>query len=190
MARRVYFAFDYQDVKNFRANVVRNHNFTGGVEAAGYYDHSIWEEAENTNPLALKRLINAELENSSVTAVLVGSGTWARRWVRYEVMKSIERGNKVIGIHINGITGKDGQTKLFGNNPFNHLGVEVSADGLRGKPTEWKDGKWCYYGDLDPFSILQQQEPNRGKHLQLSHWLSVYDWVGNRGYENFGSWIS
>ena len=190
MARRVYFAFDYQDVKDFRANVVRNHNFIGGIEAAGYYDHSIWEEAENTNPLALKRLINAELENSSVTAVLVGSGTWARRWVRYEIMKSIERGNKVIGIHINSITGKDRQTKLFGNNPFDNLGVEISADGTRVKPTEWKDGKWCYYSDLDSFSILQQPEANRGKHLQISHWLPVYDWVGNRGYENFSSWVS
>jgi len=49
MAKRVYFAFHYQDVIDFRANVVRKHNFTGGVEAAGYYDHSIWEEAKNTN---------------------------------------------------------------------------------------------------------------------------------------------
>jgi len=27
MAKRVYFAFDYQDVIDFRANVVRKHNF-------------------------------------------------------------------------------------------------------------------------------------------------------------------
>jgi hypothetical protein len=167
-----------------------HHNFTGGVEAAGYYDHSIWEEAENTNPLALKRLINAELENSSVTAVLIGSGTWTRRWVRYEIMKSIERGNQVIGIHINGIVGKDRQTKIFGYNPFDNLGLEISADGTRAKPTEWTNGKWSYYGDLNSFSILQQPLPNWGKHLQLSNWLSVYDWAGNQGYENFSSWIS
>jgi hypothetical protein len=190
MAKRVYFAFDYQDVKDFRANVVRNHNFTGGVEAAGYYDHSIWEEAENTNPLALKRLINAELDNSSVTAVLIGSGTWARRWVRYEIMKSIERGNQVLGIHINSISGKDRQTKIAGYNPFDNVGVEINTDGTRARPTEWKDGKWVYYSDLDSFSILQQPEANRGKHLQLSHWLRVYDWVADNGYDNFSSWIS
>ena len=62
MAKRVYFAFHYQDVIDFRANVVRKHNFTGGVEAAGYYDYSIWETAKNTNPRALKRLIDTELE--------------------------------------------------------------------------------------------------------------------------------
>src|SRR6185437_12375729 len=142
MAKRVYFAFDYQDVKDFRANVVRNHNFTGGVEAAGYYDHSIWEEAENTNPLALKRLINAELQNTSVTAVLIGSDTWARRWVRYEIMKSIERGNTVLGIHINCITGRDRQCKVSGPNPLDNLGLEISEDGTRATPTEWKNGKW------------------------------------------------
>src|ERR1035438_3399156 len=103
MTKRVYFAFHYQDVIDFRANVVRKHNLTEGVESAGYYDHSIWEEAKNTNPLALKRLINAELENTSVTVVLIGSDAWARRWVRYELMKSTERGNSALGIHINGI---------------------------------------------------------------------------------------
>jgi MTH538 TIR-like domain (DUF1863) len=190
MAKRVYFAFHYQDVIDFRANVVRKHNFLGGVESAGYYDHSIWEEARNTSPLALKRLINAELENTSVTAILIGTGTWARRWVRYEIMKSIERGNRVIGIHINSIAGKDRLTKPLGINPFDNLGAEISFDGAHLKPTEWKDGKWCFYCDLDPFSIIQQPDANKGLHLRLSHWLPVYDWVAGRGYENFSSWIS
>lgn len=190
MAKRVYFAFHYQDVSDFRANVVRKHNFLGGIESAGYYDYSIWEEARNTSPLALKRLINAELENTSVTAILIGSNTWARRWVRYEIMKSIERANRVIGIHINSIPGKDRLTKPLGVNPFDNLGAEVSADGTRAKPTEWKDGKWCFYSDLDPFSIIRQPDANRGLHLRLSHWLPVYDWVAGRGYDNFSSWIS
>lgn len=189
MAKRVYFAFHYQDVKDFRANVVRKHNFTGGVESAGYYDHSIWEETKNTNPLALKRLINSELENTSVTAILIGSDTWSRRWVRYEIMKSIERGNRVIGIHINSIAGKDGMTKPLDPNPFDNLGLEISADGMRAKPTEWKNGKWCYYSDLDPFAISQKPQANKNQHLRLSHWLRVYDWTANRGFENFSSWI-
>ena len=50
MAKRVYFAFHYQDVIDFRANVVRKHNFTKGVESAGYYDASIWEESEKWGP--------------------------------------------------------------------------------------------------------------------------------------------
>jgi len=56
--------------------------------------------------LALKRLINSELENSTVTAVLIGTQTWPRRWVRYEIMKSIGSGNKIIGVYINAIKGE------------------------------------------------------------------------------------
>ena len=106
MAKRVYFAFHYQDVTDFRANVVRKHNFAGGVESAGYYDHSIWEEAKNTSPLALKRLINRGTAKYFRDCRVIGSHTWARRWVRYEIMKSIERGNFLLGVHINSITGK------------------------------------------------------------------------------------
>ena len=189
MAKRVYFAFHYQDVIDFRANVVRNHNFLG-VESAGYYDHSIWEEAKKTSPLALKRLINAELQNTSVTAVLIGTSTWARRWVRYEIMKSIERGNRVIGVHINSIAGKDKQTKTHGSNPFDNLGLEISADGTRAKPTEWKIKQWGYYDDIGTMTIRQQPAANRGKHLRLSHWLPTYDWIANAGYKNFSSWLS
>jgi hypothetical protein len=189
MAKRVYFAFHYQDVIDFRANVVRKHNFVGGVETAGYYDHSIWEEAKKTSPVALKRLINGELHNTSVTAVLIGSDTWHRRWVRYEIMKSVERGNRVLGIHINNIKGRDQLTKPLGLNPFDNLGLEINADGNSARPTEWADQKWSYFADLDAFAVSQQPPANRGKHLTLANWLPVYDWVANDGYNNFGNWI-
>src|SRR3979490_841746 len=118
MAKRVYFALHYQDVTDFRANVVRKHNALQGVVAAGYYDHSIWEESKKTGDVALKRMINGELEGTSVTAVLIGSHTWARRWVRYEIAKSVERRNRIVGIHINSVTGRDGLTKPLGPNPL------------------------------------------------------------------------
>ena len=188
MAKRVYFAFHYQDVIDFRANVVRKHNFTQGVEKAGYYDASIWEESKKDD-LALKRMINAELENTSVTAVLVGSDTWARRWVRYEIMKSIARENWLIGIHINCIAGKNEATKLLGPNPFDNLGLEISEDGTRARPTEWKGGKWCYFSDLDSFAIPREPASNRKKHLRLSLRYPAYDWVANKGFENFTDWI-
>jgi hypothetical protein len=189
MAKRVYFAFHYQDVIDFRANVVRNHNFVGGIEKAGYFDASMWEQAKNTNKLALKRLINSELQNTSVTAVLVGSQTYARPWVRYELLKSIEKGNYVIGVHINSIPGKDQRTKPLGPNPFDYVGLEISQDGTRGRPTEWDGTKWTYYPELDAFSINQQGSGERGKHLPLSHWYKTYDWINDSGYDNFGSWI-
>lgn len=190
MAKRVYFGFDYEDVSDFRANVVRKHNFTGGVQKAGYFDASIWEESKKQDPATLKRLINAELENTSTTAILVGSGTWARRWVRYEIIKSIERGNKIFGIHINGIKGKDQLTKSLGADPFEYLALSVSQDGKNVTPLEYVDGKWINFKDHGAFSIGQLPAAERGKALKLSHWLPVYDWAKGDGYNNFQTWIS
>ncbi len=189
MARRVYFAFHYQDVIDFRVNVVRQHNKLIGAQTAGYYDHSIWEESRRTSPLALKRLVNRELQGSSVTVVLIGSETWQRPWVRYEIVKSLEQGNHVVGVHINSIKGKDTQTKKVGTNPFQHMGLEVSSAGTRATPTEFDGRKWVYYGDLGPFSIATQPLPNRGRHWPLSKWLKCYDWVADQGFKNFSSWI-
>lgn len=190
MAKRVYFAFHYQDVIDFRANVVRKHNFLHGVQAAGYYDCSIWEDAKKASAIALKRLINTELRNTSVTAVLIGSYTWQRRWVRYEIMKSLERGNHVLGVHINSVRGRDRLTKPSGPNPFDNLGLDISADGLSAKPTEWSNGKWIYYTDLAPFSIAQQPASARALHFPLSRWLRTFDWISDDGYNRFSSWIA
>ena len=74
MAKRVYFAFHYDDVINFRANVVRNHWTTkSDRSAAGFFDASLWEEAKKTGDIGLKRLIN-----SGVTARNIKSETWPK----------------------------------------------------------------------------------------------------------------
>lgn len=189
MARKVYFAFHYQDVADLRANVVRKHNFTKGVEQAGYYDYSIWEESKKTGDLAIKRMINSELDGTSVTAVLIGSETYARRWVRYEIFKSIQRGNGLLGIHINSIKGKDQKTKCDGPDPFAHLGLQIAENGLTGRPTVWDGRRWVYYSDHDAFSISQQPVNKRGNNYQLSHWFRTYDWINDSGYSYFNDWI-
>lgn len=190
MAKRIYFAFHYQDVIDFRANVVRNHNGLIGSQEAGYFDGSIWETARKTSDIALKRMINSELVGTSVTAVLVGSQTHARRWVRYEIMKSLEKGNSLLAIHINSIPGKDKLTKALGPNPFASLGLVIGDDGVTARPTEWKDGKWVYYDDLGSFEVAKQPAERRGKNLPLTTWLPSYDWVAGDGYKNFQNWIS
>lgn len=190
MAKRVYFAFHYQDVIDFRANVVRKHNALQGVEKAGYYDHSIWEESKRTSDLALKRLINTELEGTSTTVVLIGSHTHARRWVRYEIAKSIERGNHLIGIHINSVAGKDGLTKPFGPNPFDNMALAIGDDGASGQFVEWDGKQWVWYKDLQKFEISKQPPEQWGTTQYLSYWFNTYDWVNDDGYTNFATWIS
>lgn len=189
MARRVFFSFHYQDVIDFRANVVRNHNVTKDNNG-GFFDASIWESSKKQGDLTLKRLINGGLDNTSVTVVLIGSQTYARRWVRYEIMKSIERGNTVLGIHINGIRDRFGQVQAQGPSPFDYLGLQISADGGFGTPTVWSGREWVFYQDIGKFSVNQQPQDRRGKNLQLKTWLPAYDWVSDNGFENFGRWVA
>ncbi len=191
MAKRVYFAFHYQDVIDFRANVVRKHNFSEGVKAAGYYDHSIWETAKNTNSLSLKRLINSELEGTSVTAVLIGSLTYDRPWVRYEIIRSLARGNTLLGVHINSVKGKDQFTKNLGPNPFDYLGVTISKDGTRATPIEFRNGTWINYAEHDGWNLAHQlAEGERSNSFQLSKWYPTFDWIHDDGFNKFNTWIA
>jgi hypothetical protein len=176
-------------VIDFRANVVRNHNITKD-DNGGFFDASIWESSKKQGDIALKRLINGGLENTSATVVLIGSQTYARRWVRYEIMKSIERGNAVIGVHINGIRDRHGRTYANGPSPFDHLGLQISDDGQTGTPTVWDGQRWVYYGDLGKFDIQEQPQARRGMNLQLKTWLSTYDWVSEDGFNNFAKWVA
>ena len=189
MARRVYFAFHYNDVVNFRANVVRNHNMTAGIEKAGYYDASIWEESKKKGDVVLKRMINAELEHTSVTVVLIGSQTFSRRWVKYEIMRSIMRGNTLLGVHINGIVDKNQTTISSGPNPFDHLALLFDSTGRIAIPFEWTNQSWVKYTDLDSFAVSERPQSEKDNIFQLSRWLRVYDWISDRGFSNFETWI-
>lgn len=191
MAKRVFFSFHYQDVIDFRANVVRNHWLTKkDRKDAGFFDASIWEEAMKESDLALKRLINKEVQNTSVTAVLIGSQTFNRRWVSYEIIKSFEKGNKIVGVHINAIKGKDKKTKTKGPNPLYYLGYKISSDGKKLEFHDYVDKKWVKYTDVPGYTLNKVASAEyRNKYIRLSTITDVYDWVDDDGYNNFAKWV-
>lgn len=194
MAKRVFFSFHYQDVIDFRANVVRQHWVTKpDREAAGFFDASIWESAKKTSPIAVKRLINSGLDGTSVTCILIGSETYARPWVRYEIMKSFRRGNKLLAVHINSIPGKDKQTKSRGPNPLEYLGVSFSATGETATMYEKVNGQWQKYTEIEDSATYRTGGVGQqywGKGFNLSQWFCTYDWVANNGYNNFVEWVN
>jgi len=193
MAKRVFFSFHYQDVIDFRANVVRNHWMTKpDRDSAGFFDASIWETAKRTGSTAIKRLINSGLDGTSVTCVLVGSETYARPWVRYEILKSFRKGNSIFAVHVNPIRGKDQQTKAKGLNPLSYLGVTFSANGLTATLWEKINGEWKQYSEIDGNATYQTggvPPQYHGKGYNLAQWYPEYDWVANDGYNNFAIWV-
>lgn len=194
MAKRVFFSFHYQDVVDFRANVVRQHWMTKpDREEAGFFDASIWETAKKTGSVAVKRLINGNLENTTVTCVLVGSDTHSRPWVRYEILKSFRRGNAILAVHINSIRGKDQGTKPKGPNPLENVGVTYSESGETATLWERTNGVWKEYAEIDDSASYRTggvPQQYRGKGFNLAGWYPAHDWVTDDGYSNFGSWIA
>jgi MTH538 TIR-like domain (DUF1863) len=192
MANRVFFSFHYQDVIGFRANVVRNHWLTKvDREAAGFFDASIWETAKKDGDIALKRLINGGLENTSNTCVLIGTSTYARPWVRYELLKSFKRGNHLFGVHINSIKGRDGLIKAAGANPLQYIGVTYSVDGKEATLWELIGSNWVKYDKIDGSATYAVNVPEqyRNKGFNLSNWYPTYDWNANDGFNNFATWL-
>lgn len=109
MSRKVFFSFKYkQDVS--RAMVVRNSWVTQGKDAAGFIDAADFEKVKRQGDNAIKNWIDRQLEGTSVTVVLVGEKTCSSRWVKYEVEKSVARGNGILGIDISKIKDLRGAT--------------------------------------------------------------------------------
>jgi len=137
MARRVFFSFHYEnDV--WRASNVRNSHVVEGTAAAGFQDASLWEEARKKGEEALKRLINAGLDNTTVTVVLIGAETASRKWVDYEIQKSVDRGNGLLGIYVDKIKDQHGETSARGAVPKRLLDAKAPVYTWdRDKFAEW-----------------------------------------------------
>jgi len=108
MARKVFFSFKYKDVS--RSMVVRNSWVAQGKESAGFIDAADFEKLKKQGDKAIQNWIDKQLDGTSVTVVLVGEKTCSSRWVKYEIDKSIERGNGLLGIDVSKIKDLQGNT--------------------------------------------------------------------------------
>ena len=115
MARKVFFSFHYKrDV--WRVSKVRNSGVIGNFDKSPFYDKAEWEKLKLQGDAAVKSWIDNQLSGTSVTVVLVGAETYSRRWVKYEIAKSIELGKGLLAINISGIKDRDGNTDTMGKN--------------------------------------------------------------------------
>ena len=103
MARKVFYSFHY-DNDIMRVMTVRNRWVTqGGQLASKVIDKAEFEQIKKQGDEKVKRWIDKQLEGTTVTVVLLGEETLSRPFVKYEICKSINRGNAIIGVHINNI---------------------------------------------------------------------------------------
>jgi hypothetical protein len=137
MARRTFFSFHYSGDVN-RIGIVRNSWVTKkDRDDAGFWDAADWEKVRMDTELAIKRWINSQLENTSVTVVLIGKDTSTKPWVNYEIKKSIERGNGLLGIYIHKINGFGLGTSPKGSNPLNDHYISIGGSSYQA--SQWYD---------------------------------------------------
>lgn len=116
---KVYFSFHYErDV--WRAAIVRNSQRfrKESTVVDRFLDAVDWEQVRRTSDTVIRRWINEQLQNTSVTVVLIGAETSARYWVRYEIEQSIKLGKGLLGVRIHAIKDSSGSSDLEGLNPL------------------------------------------------------------------------
>lgn len=124
MARRVFFAFHYQN-DIWRVNQVRNSWLTyDNAEEAGFFDYSLWEESKKVGDAAVKRMIDEALKGTSVTVILLGAQTASRPYVKYELEKSYSRGNGLLAIWIHRLENQGGYSSTQGENIFSNYTID------------------------------------------------------------------
>lgn len=198
MPRYTFFSFSYEDVKNFKVNVVRN-SWLLKHASDTFIDGSIWEKEKSKGVAVIKDLIVSGLKNTSVTAVLIGDETADRRWVKYEIVKSFDKGNGMLGIHLNKIRGKDQALSARGVNPFDKLAFQISEDGRKIHFYELVNRKWVVFTDLPEINNKKSNTlhfdegwfgiNDFGKSFRFSNKFETYCWINDNGHKNFSSWI-
>lgn len=196
--RRTFFSFHYADI--MRVNVVRKSgefatsSGSAGRHIEGYYDASLWESRKLEGPDALKRLIREGVENTSAVCVLVGTETWQRRWVKYEIARSVIDGKGLLAVHINSINHHQrGRPDERGYNPCGILGVAARSNGshyLVERKYVNNAWAWQWYDDYtSAVNVPKYMKPPALNYpVRLSEVTREYDWSQN-GHQNIGGWI-
>ena len=191
MARRTFFSFHYgPDV--WRAYNVRNCWVVKPEDqiSTGFFDSSVFEASKKESDDALKAFLRKGLANTSVTCVLSGTNTSQRRWVRYEIARSVIEGNGLLTVFIQGVENSKKQTTQKGADPLGQMGLYKSDDRIL--LAELKGGKWVQYSDYTraiPEAGLWCRAPGTNQVTPLSTHCRSYDFVSQDGRKNIGTWI-
>ena len=118
--RNVFYSFHY-DNDVFRVQQIRNMGIISGNEPVKPND---WEEIKRNGNLSIQKWIDNEISKSSCVVVLIGTNTYLRPWVKYEILQAWAQGKGLLGVYIHNL--KDPRTESTspqGYNPFSLITV-------------------------------------------------------------------
>lgn len=117
MARKVFFSFDFAR-DSWRVANVRGSRVITGLEKSPFLDGAAWESIKRGGDRAIQAWIEKELKGTSVTVVLLGAETGRRRWVKYEVKRTLELRKGLMAIDISKVRDRNGSVVSLGPNPL------------------------------------------------------------------------
>lgn len=205
--RKGFFSFHYADI--IRVNNVRNAwkiNAPGREDKRQFFDRSLWESVQRKNPEGLKNLIRTGMVHASAVCVLVGTETWSRPWVRYEIARSVVDKKGLLAVHINGLRHHQRlAADAYGENPLDYMAVgcpnrqgiyflyeRVWRQVVRNGYVTWEEQWEKYSKHTTPVPLpkyMRANPPAIGYVVPLSKVTAIYDYVAEEGHKNVGSWI-
>lgn len=195
--RRAFFSFHFADILRVN-NVRKRYQFVEGGEdeKSRFFDSSLWEEKKLTNPEAIKGLIRYGVGHTSAVCVLVGSETWAREWVRYEIARAVVDNRGLLAVHLNAINHHSGRgADPLGQNPLDYMGLYKRHSDILQPPTwylcEWDGLAWVPYRHHTKAVAKPAYVPDApaGHVVQLSRATATYCYATQYGSTLIGKWI-
>lgn len=114
--RKIFYSFHF-DNDVMRVQQVRNMGLVEGDEPVS---PNAWEQLRRTSG-GVERWINDNMAGKSCVVVLIGTETYRRPWVEYEIRKAWEDGKGLLGIHIHNLRCPRNGTCSKGKNPFDSI---------------------------------------------------------------------
>ena len=114
--RKIFYSFHFaNDV--FRVQQVRN---MGVIEGNEPVSPNTWEQLKRAAG-GVEKWIDDNMSGKSCVVVLIGTETYARPWVKYEIKKAWADGKGLLGIHIHNLTCPNTGKCAKGPNPFDSI---------------------------------------------------------------------
>ncbi|HEK21209.1 MAG TPA: TIR-like domain-containing protein [Bacteroidetes bacterium] len=123
MARKVYFSFHYRNDIH-RVARIRNSGVMS-EEGQPFIDKAEWEKLKQSGDLRIQRWIDEQMNGTSVLILCIGSETYKRRWVEYEIKKAYSENRGILGIHLNGMKDLQGNAVVKGVNPLDYIYTNI-----------------------------------------------------------------
>lgn len=118
----VFYSFHF-DNDVMRVQQVRNMGMIEGNEPVSNND---WESVKRKGDAAVEKWIDDNMSYRRCVVVLIGTDTYKRPWVQYEIQKAWREKRGLLGIHIHNLKCPRSGTCSKGANPFDQFTLRDS----------------------------------------------------------------